>query len=292
MWRVALLSLVVVACSREPRAPAPGPSVPGLEALAIKPKGGAQPPAAGDAPVDVAILLTPGGAWVGASDGDAHFAARCDGGAQDLAAVTAELCRLAQKPKRAGRKDVEVGARDGVAYQEVVSLMDAVIASGHADIGLQEPAALAVRFPDTPSEAQELAPACGQALATCTPVPAPAPPTAAGGGEPPLQKPELAALPVVAVSRAEIFVDGQRIAGLDGVPAGEEWKIVPLYDRMVVARAELERSALPAEERARLRGRVILQADKAVDAGVLKKIMKTLQAAEYPDVMFAVQRAP
>jgi biopolymer transport protein ExbD len=71
---------------------------------------------------------------------------------------------------------------------------------------------------------------------------------------------------------------------------GAEWKIIELYERLRVEKTQLELSASANVDA--LRGLLILQADKGVDAKVLNRVMKTCYAAEYPNIMFAVnQRA-
>ena len=47
---------------------------------------------------------------------------------------------------------------------------------------------------------------------------------------------------------------------------------------------------MPEATKQKLRGLVVLQADKSVDAKVLNRVMKTAYAAEYTEVMFAITK--
>jgi hypothetical protein len=44
------------------------------------------------------------------------------------------------------------------------------------------------------------------------------------------------------------------------------------------------------QEKQEMRGFLILQADKLVDAKVLNRVLKTAYAAEYPNIMFAINQ--
>jgi biopolymer transport protein ExbD len=69
-----------------------------------------------------------------------------------------------------------------------------------------------------------------------------------------------------------------------------EWKIVELYDRLQIASWDFEKQDMPEEQRRQLRGLLVLQADKTVEAKVLNRVMKTAYAANYPNIMFAINK--
>src|SRR5262249_4348705 len=69
-----------------------------------------------------------------------------------------------------------------------------------------------------------------------------------------------------------------------------EWKIVELYDRLQLKSYEFEKQDIPEEQKRALRGLLVLQADKTVEAKVLNRVMKTAYAANYPNIMFATNK--
>ena len=69
-----------------------------------------------------------------------------------------------------------------------------------------------------------------------------------------------------------------------------EWKIPELFDRLQLEKFNFEKQDVPEESKRRMRGLIVLQADKAVDAKVLNRVMKTAYAAEYTEVMFAITK--
>ena len=88
---------------------------------------------------------------------------------------------------------------------------------------------------------------------------------------------------------------------------GLEWKIIELYDRLKLEYQTFERSgfeklssdekaycnkqiANPKPEEICLKGLLILQADKNTPAKVLNRVIKTAQAADYKNIMFAVNQ--
>jgi biopolymer transport protein ExbD len=107
------------------------------------------------------------------------------------------------------------------------------------------------------------------------------------------QKEELKRAPIVCITADAITFNGEPMADPRTLIADTsmEWKIVELYERLKVEKQQLELSTND-EQKNQLRGLLILQADKGVDAKVLNRVMKTCYAAEYPNIMFAVnQRA-
>src|SRR5207244_1657306 len=108
------------------------------------------------------------------------------------------------------------------------------------------------------------------------------------------QKEELKRAPIVCITADAITFNGEAMADPRTLVADTsmEWKIVELYERLKVEKQALELSSGDSSQKDALRGLLILQADKSVDAKVLNRVMKTCYAAEYPNIMFAVnQRA-
>jgi biopolymer transport protein ExbD len=107
------------------------------------------------------------------------------------------------------------------------------------------------------------------------------------------QKEELKRAPIVCITADAITFNGEPMADPRSLASDTslEWKIVELYERLKVEKQALELSG-NEDQKNSLRGLLILQADKTVDAKVLNRVMKTCYAAEYPNIMFAVnQRA-
>jgi biopolymer transport protein ExbD len=114
--------------------------------------------------------------------------------------------------------------------------------------------------------------------------------------------------PIIVVTRDEIALDGTQMAKVEEIQDDEsmEWKIITLYDelRSRKSRFKLQFDQLPEDEQQRclspkpnpepedmcLDGLVILQADREITAKVLNRLLKTTYAAEYPNIMFAVNR--
>jgi biopolymer transport protein ExbD len=128
-----------------------------------------------------------------------------------------------------------------------------------------------------------------------------------------VQAQQLKRAPVIMVSRDTITFNGERMGDLSQIAKDEgmEWKIVELYDRLRQEKSQFRLTGfdtLPDDEKAYctdpipdsdpnwspdvicLDGLLILQADKDTSAKVLNRILKTAYAAEYPNVMFAVNR--
>jgi len=107
------------------------------------------------------------------------------------------------------------------------------------------------------------------------------------------QKEELKRAPIVTITADVITFNGEPMSDPRTIAADQstEWKIVELFERLRAEKGSLEASSND-QAKTELRGLLILQADKTVDAKVLNRVMKTCYAAEYPNIMFAVnQRA-
>lgn len=102
---------------------------------------------------------------------------------------------------------------------------------------------------------------------------------------------ELQRAPVIMISRDVVAFKGEPVADPKALLEDQsaEWKIPELLDHLQLEKFNLEREDLPEATKAKLRGLVILQADKTVDAKVLNRVMKTAYAAEYTEVMFATK---
>jgi biopolymer transport protein ExbD len=116
--------------------------------------------------------------------------------------------------------------------------------------------------------------------------------------------------PVIIVTREAITLNGtgvgtevSRIISDEGM----EWKIVELYDRLRQEKLRFKMTGFdklsveekgyctnqrpdPRPEEICLDGLLILQADRDTPAKVLNRVLKTAYAAEYPNIMFAVNR--
>lgn len=119
-------------------------------------------------------------------------------------------------------------------------------------------------------------------------------------------KDQLRKAPVIVVSRDAITFNGESMGDPRALDADNsmEWKIVELYERLRAERTSFEMNfdQLPQSEKDKcsnpvpsrnpqdlcLRGLIILQADKETSANVVNRILKTAYAAEYSNIMFAI----
>ena len=109
-----------------------------------------------------------------------------------------------------------------------------------------------------------------------------------------LQDEQLKRAPIITISQDAITFNGEPMADPRTIMADTsmEWKIIELYERLKVEHAQFELTSISEQDKTEMRGFLILQADKLVDAKVLNRVMKTAYAAEYPNIMFAInQRA-
>lgn len=119
-------------------------------------------------------------------------------------------------------------------------------------------------------------------------------------------KAQLKRAPIIVVSADSIAFEGEGMADPRALEADTsmEWKIVELYERLRKERTDFElnvdqlsdeekkfcRSATPPTNPAEtcLRGLLILQADKNTSAKVINRVLKTAYAADYKNIMFAI----
>ncbi len=103
---------------------------------------------------------------------------------------------------------------------------------------------------------------------------------------------DLERAPVITITRDTIAFQGEGVADPQALMDDDspEWKIPELLDRLQLEKFNFEKQDIPEATKQKLRGLVVLQADKGVDAKILNRVMKTAYAAEYTDVMFAITR--
>jgi biopolymer transport protein ExbD len=121
-------------------------------------------------------------------------------------------------------------------------------------------------------------------------------------------KDQLRRAPVLIVSRDAVTFNGEQMADIASLQndTSMEWKIIELYDRLRQEKTAFKMNfeQLPDDEKRRCRepnpaakpeemcldGLIILQADKETNTKVLNRVIKTAYAAEYPNIMFAVNQ--
>ena len=91
--------------------------------------------------IRMSILITEGEIWVGLSVVSEFVKILKEGNAHNLALLRETLAKHAAGPL-AGRNDVEIGAEHPVAYRDVVSVIDTVVASGFDSWAIADPSAL------------------------------------------------------------------------------------------------------------------------------------------------------
>jgi biopolymer transport protein ExbD len=103
---------------------------------------------------------------------------------------------------------------------------------------------------------------------------------------------ELERAPIITITRDTVAFKGDAVADPKALveDTSSEWKIPELFDRLQLEKFNFEKQDIPDATKAKLRGLVVLQADRAVDAKVLNRVMKTAYAAEYTEVMFAITK--
>jgi biopolymer transport protein ExbD len=284
---VAIALIGATACTRADKedkksAPAPAPEVeptPG-PGTSTRDPAATLPMAGGSSCTLPAVVIQRAGAWVGDANGG-RFASSCKG-EPDVAAIATALCDWAAANPGCG--GLEIAAAGGVSYQQVVSVMDAAIRIGRTDIGVSDKPQAS--FPAKATAAQQLPASCGAPVKACAApaatkppivVMAPGPATSkarvpTGPGD--LSGADLADVPVLIIAPdATISLDGHKLAGSDPVAA---------LDQSLRAHA-------PATSPA-ARGLLVLQADKATDAALLNRVMRTARDAGYDNILFAVKR--
>jgi biopolymer transport protein ExbD len=250
-----LATLTFFACQREeearPPPPPPPPPIPVVvDAATI-----------GD-PCAISIHMSRDAIAIGTPSGG------CSGPHDDFAWLEGQLHRLhlidADDPRSIDcGTGIELAADTGVLYQGVIHAMDVAIQAGFLDVGLTDPAGLAIHL-DHPAT---LPRDCPKRVAS-----GPRPPAPAGTRTRPQPPARLDDALVIQVSKQAIFVRNIEVMSVEAALAAGD-KLEPLA------------KALPARN-----GKIaILQVDKDTDAGVISRIMATVKAAGYDDVMFAAK---
>ncbi len=103
---------------------------------------------------------------------------------------------------------------------------------------------------------------------------------------------ELERAPIITITRDTVAFKGDAVADPKALleDTSSEWKIPELFDRLQLEKFNFEKQDISDALKAKLRGLVVLQADRSVDAKVLNRVMKTAYAADYTDVMFAITK--
>jgi biopolymer transport protein ExbD len=103
---------------------------------------------------------------------------------------------------------------------------------------------------------------------------------------------ELERAPIITITRDAVAFKGDAVADPKALSEDQsnEWKIPELFDRLQLEKFNFEKQDIAEDSKKRLRGLIVLQADKSVDAKVLNRVMKTAYAAEYTEVMFAISK--
>lgn len=120
------------------------------------------------------------------------------------------------------------------------------------------------------------------------------------------QQAEIQRAPVITITAQSITFNNEHMAETESVfnDTSPQWKVVELFERMKQEKQlfEMNFDSLPDTEKDRcnnlqpndpikcLRGLAILQADRNIQAKVINRIIKTANAAGYPNIMFAVDR--
>ena len=105
------------------------------------------------------------------------------------------------------------------------------------------------------------------------------------------QTTDLERAPIVAIGKDVVTLDGKRMTDVpsllrDAGTAGD-WRI----ENLVVELDTLRRNWAIVHPREPFPGAVVLQADKATDFRVIKKVMFSAAQAGYPNIAFAVNRS-
>jgi biopolymer transport protein ExbD len=222
--------------------------------------------------VSIAIHVVARGVWLGASTGARCFVPRKDA-ALDPAALDTELQTLVGSLPIDCSRDVSIAGDPGVSYQDVITAIDHAMKAGLADVALSDPKHLAIHFDDSAAREQK-APHCTAPASPAKPAPA-ASKAPASTLAPPPAKPDLAAAPIVTISRTELALDGKKVADVKTIAHGKG-KVAALVTALR-ARASGDQHA------------VILDADASTDAGLVNRVIASAQQAGFDDVLFAVK---
>jgi biopolymer transport protein ExbD len=208
------------------------------------------------------------GVWLGVSGGARCFAPDKDGKV-DEPVLGPGLVALAAARGASCDHAIEIAGDNDVAYQRLIATMDLAIKAGLADVALVDPAGLSVKIDD--SDALE------KAARRCAPPPKPAPAPGPAPAPAPAPAPSSAAgdAPVIAISRSAVSVDGTQVVDVKALAGGKG---------AVAAIVEALRKHAGGDKHA-----VVIQADRAVAAGVIDRVTYSARQAGYDNVLFAVK---
>ena len=236
-----------------------------LAQLDIRPKGPASGPGA-CAATEIAIYVTKDGLWIGNGQG---IRGRCFSPAKDgILDFTWLERQLHHYDAMDCKPAVDLAADKDVSYQDVIHVMDVSVKLGLTNVGLTDAKSLPVLLggvPDgTPADCNN---GSVHVAAAATP-PSPSLPS-----PPPSAQDNLKQAPVVIITKTEIDVAGKLVVKLDelGTDAGNI--------------AELT-AALPKPAPAAM---AILQADQDTPMNVMNRVVQTVKAAGYSNLLFAVK---
>lgn len=245
------------------------------------------------ADVTIAIEVVPHGAWLGTSSGVRCFVPR-KAGALDGDALEDEAKAIVLGLPERCKSSVEIAAVPGVPYQDLITAMDFAIKAGLVDVGMTSPDKLDVRFDDSAARERRAPAHCtGQTVTSSKPPPPPptsskpiSPPPASGpvvdlGSielPPPAPKPDLSQAPVIVVTATELSFQGKGVATVTELARGKG----EIRALVTVLRAQ----PTPADPKDKV---VIIQADRAIDAGVINRVVVSTRAAGFDNVLFAVK---
>jgi biopolymer transport protein ExbD len=241
-----------------------GPNSPGTD--------GAKPGACASGAI--ALYVTTEGVWLGTGAESRCFDRR-RGGALGTVWLREELQAFG---KMACRPSVELASAAGVTYQDLIAVMDVAITVGLADVGLSTPKELVVSFAN--ADPRNAAHHCA---VTTVARPDTGDAADARGARsardvvPPatqLDKTALQQAPVVIITLDEISLAGVRVVGVAETARGTG--TIDALDRALPHK--------PADPT------LILQADRATDMAVISRVVETVRAAGYTNVLFAVKK--
>lgn len=106
---------------------------------------------------------------------------------------------------------------------------------------------------------------------------------------------KLQSAPIITITKDILTFNGVQMASVKDLmeDTSLEWKILELFENLKIEHTKFLMGGTDnSADRKKLEGLLILQADKEVDVKIINRVLKTAYAAEYPNIMFAVnQRA-
>ena len=212
----------------------------------------------------IAVYVAKAGLWLATGkDARARCFAATNASGYDFDWFERQLHRYYSEPCKPA---VELAAEHDVSYQDVVHAMDVAVKEGLTDVGMTAPADLQVPLATAPPAG---APAeCPHGSIHTAPTAAAAPPRSPASATDSLKQ-----APVVVVTTSEIDLAGKPVVKLAELGRGTG------------TIAELV-AALPTRPAG---ATAILQADRDTPSGVITRVIQTLKASGYPNVLFAVK---